>query len=309
MSQSISSLLTFYMARRFTAYFCIIFGILSTVVFLLDSVEIIRRLAKYGHFTLWRVLSMTALKLPEVVLELMPFAILIAAVFTFWRLTRTSELVAIRATGVSAWQFMLAPLLVALALGGLKMAVFNPIAATLIAQYEQQEARYISKDNNTVNISATGLWLRQRINDEQIAILHAQTVTMPEWSFQPVTAFFFDRNDILTHRIDSRQANLVSGKWVFHDAWSNTMGKTDSNYFYETLELPTSISLQDIQNRFASPRTVPFWDLPEYARIMQETGFEANPLWAHFYDLLFEPILNCALVLLAAALALRAPRQ
>ena len=184
---------------------------------------------------------MTALKLPEVVLELMPFAILIAAVFTFWRLTRTSELVAIRATGVSAWQFMLAPLLVALALGGLKMAVFNPIAATLIAQYEQQEARYISKDNNTVNISATGLWLRQRINDEQIAILHAQTVTMPEWSFQPGTAFFFDRNDILTHRIDSRQANLVSGKWVFNAAWSNTMSKTDPNYFYETFELLTSI--------------------------------------------------------------------
>src|SRR5690606_41868332 len=45
------------------------------------------------------------------------------------------------------------------------------------------------------------------------------------------------------------------------------------------------------------------------AKIIADTGFESNPLWAHFYTLLAEPVLNLSLVFLAGALALRAPRQ
>lgn len=309
MSQNLSPLLVLYMGRRFMAHFMVIFSVLASVIFLLEAVEMIRRLAKYGNATPWRVLSMTALKLPETILDLMPFAILIAAVFTFWRLTRTSELVAIRATGVSAWQFLFAPVLLAALIGGLKMSVFNPVSATLIAHYEQQEERYITRSNSMVNIASTGLWLRQYMKDDQIAIIHAQTVTMPEGRFKPVTAFFFDKNNILTHRIDSSSAELKKGEWVFHDAWSNNIKEDTVNNFYSSLRLPTDISMQDIQSRFSSPNAIPFWNLPEYAKIMQDTGFEANSLWAHFYDLLAEPLLNCALVLLAAALALRAPRQ
>lgn len=312
MSQSISPILSRYIGMRFLASFAIIFCGLLGIIFLIDSIELIRNLAKYNNLTFSRVAIMTLLKLPEVGLDLMPFSILIAAVFTFWRLTRTSELVVVRATGVSAWQFLLAPVVVGLLLAFLKIMILNPIGAVMIANFEHMEAQYLSQSQSIVNVAKTGLWLRQKIDNERVAIIHAQTIKLPSWELSPVTAFFFDANLVQTHRIDSKAARLDEGKWEFFEAWVNPIAKdsTQTNpEYYKTLTLQTIITSQDIMNRFTSPRTIAFWNLPAYARVLSSTGFEANPLWARFYSLLAEPFLNCALIIIAAALALRAPRM
>ena len=309
---AVSPILMRYIGRRFLSSFVVIYSGLLAVIYIIDSIEMMKRLTKYDNFSFGRLLRITAFKVPEVGLELLPFAILIAAVFTFWRLTRTSELVVVRATGVSAWQFLTAPLIIALVISCFKMMALNPLGSAMLAHYEQLETKYMSVESSTINIARTGLWLRQKMEDDRIAIIHAPNVKMPEWSLSPVTAFFFDKNDQMTHRIDGTSAVLQKGEWIFSKAWSNPAtdyGENVAPQYFETLHLKTPVTLDDIENRFASPRTISFWALPEYAHIMQDTGFEANPLWARFYDLLSEPLLSAALVFLAAALALRSPRQ
>lgn len=314
MSFSVSPVLSRYIGQRFLAAFGLVFGGLLLIIFLIDSIQIIRDLAKYNQLTVGHVLEMTALRLPLTGLDLMPFAILIAAVFTFWRLTRTSELIVVRAIGVSAWQFLFAPIVIGLMLAFIKMGVLNPIGAVMIERYEHLEARYFSRGEEVINIAKSGLWLRQKIDDNQIAIIHARNIKIPEWQLSPVTAFFFHvKNRVQTHRIDSERAVLKNGEWVFYDAWVNAMqpnnAASSQPAFYEMLKLPTALKTKDIVNRFSSPRTIAFWNLPEYAGIMKATGFESNPLWAQFYSLLAEPFLNTALIIIAAALALRSPRM
>jgi lipopolysaccharide export system permease protein len=309
MSFSISPVLSQYIGKRFLSAFAMVYSGLLTIIFLIDAIELIKNLAKYNRLTLGNVLEMTALKLPETGLDLMPFAILIAAVFTFWRLTRTSELVVVRATGVSAWQFLFAPIMIGLMLAVIKMFILNPVGAVMIARFEHKESTYFSTGESVINIAKSGLWLRQKIDENQIAIIHAPNIKLPDWSLSPVTAFFFNRENLQTHRIDSDRAVLKKGEWIFYDAWVNPMKNSSAPAFYEVLKLPTVITGKDIISRFNSPRTIPFWSLPEYASIMKSTGFESNPLWAHFYSLLAEPFLNTALIVIAAALALRAPRM
>jgi lipopolysaccharide export system permease protein len=182
----------------------------------------------------------------------------------------------------------------------------------MLSNYEEMEAKYITTTGSSVNIARTGLWLRQKMDDGRITIIHADNIKMPEWLLSPVTAFFFEADSKMTHRIDSASAELNHGQWIFYNAWVNIVDDNNSKSqptFYERLVLPTEITSSDIQRRFTSPRTVSFWRLPEYARIMQNTGFESNPLWSYFYGFLAEPFLNMALVFIAAAMALRAPRQ
>ena len=54
------------------------------------------------------VIGMSFLQLPDLGLKLLPFAVLLGGVFAFVRLSRSHELIAIRAAGVSAWD-LLAP--------------------------------------------------------------------------------------------------------------------------------------------------------------------------------------------------------
>ena len=64
-----------------------------------------------------RVFGMSLLKLPDLGLTLLPFAVLLGGVFSFVRLSRSQELMSIRAAGVSAWNLLAPALTVAVVLG------------------------------------------------------------------------------------------------------------------------------------------------------------------------------------------------
>ena len=74
-------------------------------------------------------IGMAVLQLPELGQKMLPFAILLGGVFTFVRLSRSRELVATRAAGVSAWDFLLPPLTVAVFIGVFAVTLFTPISA------------------------------------------------------------------------------------------------------------------------------------------------------------------------------------
>ena len=68
---------------------------------MLDAVELIRRTQRIDAPILL-LLKLSAFKLPYLLMELFPFAVLFAAMLCFWRLARNHELTVIRAAGVSA---------------------------------------------------------------------------------------------------------------------------------------------------------------------------------------------------------------
>ena len=63
-----------------------IVGLLS-IIYLFDTVELLRRAAKKDNVPLSLILQMGLFKLPEVGQMILPFAVLFSAMFTFWNLT------------------------------------------------------------------------------------------------------------------------------------------------------------------------------------------------------------------------------
>src|SRR5690606_30300204 len=98
--------LTAYLARLYALSFLGLLGILLAIVYLFDTVELLRRAAKFEDVPLSLVLQMGLLKLPDVGQVVLPFAILFSALYTFWLLARRHELVILRAAGLSVWQFL-----------------------------------------------------------------------------------------------------------------------------------------------------------------------------------------------------------
>src|SRR5262249_34346327 len=106
--------LAFYIARQFLLWCFVVFLTMATIVFLLDYVELMRRGGSHPDAPLMVLLEMAALKQPRMWQQIMPFAILFGAMLSFWRMTRSNELVVARSTGVSVWQFLAPAVLVAL---------------------------------------------------------------------------------------------------------------------------------------------------------------------------------------------------
>lgn len=286
-------------------FISLILGLLL-LVFIFDTVELLRRSAGVPGMSLGMVLQMGLFKLPEVGQMVIPFAVLFSALFTFWQLTRRSELVVVRAAGLSVWQFMLPMAAAALLIGAFQMTTINPLGALLIGQYERMEAELLDKDDALVALSDQGLWLRQK-TPEGTALIHAASVRQPHWILENIMVIHLDHDADFVERLDVQRASLTGNSWQFEDVVRNQPGVPPVRQ--PMASLPTSFSVAEIENSFASPKMVPFWSLPAYIDTMVRAGFNALPLKIEYQALIAQPLFLLGMVLLAACVALRPQRQ
>ncbi|MBV8912942.1 MAG: LptF/LptG family permease, partial [Acetobacteraceae bacterium] len=119
--------LSLYIARVFTAAVLAMLAALAGIVSLFDFIELLRRSATKPDATFGLVTEIAGLRVPFVAMQILPFAVLLGGILAFWRLTRSSELIVARATGVSAWHFLSAPIFCAILLGGIATGGVSPL--------------------------------------------------------------------------------------------------------------------------------------------------------------------------------------
>ncbi len=299
--------LSAYIARQFFAWFCGVFAAMALVTFLLDYIELIRRGGAKVEATLGLLLEMAALQLPQTAQEVLPFAVLFGAMLAFWRLTRNNELVVARAAGVSVWQFLTPAMLVAVLIGVFAVTVFNPLASVAEASYEKLNSGVLREGSDELLLSSAGLWLRQSGEDGNQVIIHAGELSGPGLVLSNVTLFFFDSQTRFTSRIDARTARLEAGEWLVENGvrWRpNAPPQAFAQW-----RLKTQLSPRKIEESFASPDTMSFWELPGFIALLERSGFPAQRHQLHFNVLLARPFLLCAMVLIAAIFSLRLQRR
>ena len=301
-----SATLSRYIGRQFVTWFVLLLVILLSIILLLDIVELLRRAGSKPDITLGLVVQMAFLKLPEIGQQIFPFVILFSGMFTFWRLTRSAELVVARAVGVSAWQFLTPVLIAALMIGAVKVTLINPVGAVFIAKYNQMQDRYLKLRASSFDVSRTGLWLRQQAEGQQYFI-HADQVNPQTFEMSPVIVLRFDGDMNYKGRVDAPQAFLRDRQLQLQNATIN-QGKKDSETV-ATYTVPTDLDRTTIEESFASPETISVWDLPHFIRTLEATGFPATRHRLHYQSLLSQPLLYMAMVLFAAAFSLRLPRR
>jgi len=296
-----------YIARQFSAWFGGVFAAMVIITFLLDYIELIRRGGAKIQATLGLLFEMAALKLPHTAQEVLPFAILFGTMLAFWRLTRNHELVVARAAGVSVWQFLTPAVLVAFLIGLVAVTIFNPIASLTEAAYEKLESHILRQGSDQLSLSNSGLWLRQSDESGNQILIHARKIASQQLVLDSVTLFFFNDLTRFRSRVDAQNARLEEGDWVIQDGirWIPNQPPQP----FDEMRLATTLTPRKIEESFASPDTMSFWDLPGFISLLERSGFPAQRHRLHFNVLLARPFLLCAMVLVAATFSLRMQRR
>ncbi len=289
-----------YLAIQFLTGVAIIYGVLLALAFSVDVVDLINRTG--GRVSTSVVIGMALLQLPNLGQKMMAFAMLGGGVFAFARMSRSQELVATRAAGVSAWDFLAPPLAVAVGLGVLAVVAFTPLSARMLSEFSALEARHVKGQASQLSISQNGLWLR----DERQSVIHALRAANQGEQLEEVLIILYGANDKFQGRIDADNARLRPGRWELNNAWvSDASG---SRKHYDTYDLPTTLTPQQIQESFTSPDALSFWELRSYIRAAQAAGFSAIRYELYFYTLLALPALFAAMVFMAASFSLQLSR-
>lgn len=300
-----SPTLSIYIGAQFLLAFAGLLAVLSGLILLFDTIELMRRSVGIDTLNFATLFGMAILKMPHTVQATLPFIVMMAMMYALFRLSRSYELIVIRSAGMSVWQFLAPPFVLAGIIGMINLAAIDPIAAAGYDMYQRMERDLILRSPTTLNVGSAGLWLRES-QEGSTKIVHANAVRQDGdvLNLTGVSVFLTTGEAKLARRIEAEKGQLLLGSIRLNNAWDMAPPKAAEHrdeYF-----LPTALTIEQVQDSFASPESMSVWQLPEFIRNSRLSGFAALPHRLYWQSLLASPLLLCAMILMASAFYLTA---
>lgn len=304
-------ILHFYFARRFLLSFVLITLVLFILIALTGLLDEARGTfavpASFGD-----LMVLTLLDTPQKINLILPLVMVLATVVLFLGMARSSEMVITRASGRSALQTLMSPLVVAFVIGLLAVAVFNPIVAATSKKYEQMSDAYRSGSGAALSISEEGLWLRQGSAAGQ-TVIRAWRSNNDGSVLYEVTFVAYAPEGGPIRRIEAQSAELGPDGWQLCRAKSwpleagvNAEGNATT---YESLTIPSSLTLDSIRDSFGKPGAISIYDLPDFIRQLEIAGFSPRRHQVWLQTELARPLFLLSMVLVASAFTMRHTRS
>jgi lipopolysaccharide export system permease protein len=290
-----------YFGLRFVSAVLAVFAGIMILTAMIDFLEQMRRTSDLQNVSAAMVAKIALFRVPFITERVMPFAVLVGAMFCYLNLSRRLELVVARAAGISAWQFVAPALVLAWLMGLLSTTVYNPFSAVM-REYSSRLETDLYSPQSGLPMPGSGFWLRQR-NEGGQAVINAKSSRQQGIQLGGVSVFRFDDIGQFQDRIEAKSATLESGYWRLEDTRTYVSGRLPSER--EFVRLQTTLTPAQVGESFATPETVPFWSLPGYINAAENAGLSASGYRLQYYQLLAQPFYLASMVFLAAAVSLR----
>ncbi|MBC6443396.1 MAG: LptF/LptG family permease [Rhodobacteraceae bacterium] len=297
-----------YFGRCFLRTFVRVFAILLLFIFVLEMLEKIRGLARFG-VEFGQSVQLALFSTPALVLQALPLTVMLAALVFCAGLARSNEFIVCRAAGVPALRLMLVPGFYA-GMAGLATILFlNPLAAKFSARHDILHGEFTGSARQVIGLFAEGFWLRQR-DDPGHTIIHAEGAFASGAALRSATAFVFDGRNEVAERIFARTAILSGDSWVFTNGKRWTLGPDSKNpedlaETFDIFRFKTDITPEQILDGYPKPETVPLWDKHRIIRRIAEAGFTTLPARLHLNAELAQPLMLIAMLIIGAVFALQ----
>ncbi len=303
-----------YIMWQFLLGIALAFIVLLGIIMLVDFVELSRRFGDNQSVGMIDTFMLTGLKAPQLIEETLPFVVLFGTMNALSKLNSRSELIVMRAAGLSAWRFLIPGIFVTLAIGLFWALVMNPVAIKSDNLFN--EIRDEFNDNSERNLADKDsselekIWLREG-NQFSRTVIFAESGNLKTRTLQDITIYQFikssDGDTQFSTRFDADSARLTDESyWLFSDVMETVEGR--QTQFFETLTVQTKLTLDDLRAASGKEVNLPFWQLPSEISKFQAAGFTATSLTLRLNRLLALPIMLTAMLLIAAGASMQLTR-
>jgi len=292
-----SKRLAFYMVRLFLtrtlAVLLALVLILMTLDLLVESAKILA-VPGNGDGDLWRYVG---LRIPMLISRFLPFSALLGTLIAFVTLNQNSEVVAMKAAGLSAHQ-ILAPLVVAsIGLAAILFAFNEAVVVNstrVVTSWSDNDYKPVPRVSGTVS----NVWV---LNGDDL--IHAQVAGGNPFVAQGVTVF--DRaGGVLQRRIEADRAIPVphSGGWLLQNPRIYYAGQNVERTYPSMISMlgvtPSQLTLAKVD-----PTELPYWTLKKRIAELEAAGRPVDEAKAGLAHKISGPLSTLLMPLLAAVAA------
>jgi LPS export ABC transporter permease LptG/LPS export ABC transporter permease LptF len=303
-----------YVVREFLNTFLLVltgFVLLMLVFTFFDLVGDILR----NHIPLTTVGAYLVNLTPDMLYQIAPLAVLIAALVTFGVLNRNSEIIAMKATGISLYRLVI-PIVSIAAILSVSLFLFDQYYLPQ-ANRRQEALRNTIKGRppQTVLHPERNWIFGQPRSGEPGRIFYYQFFDPDHKEFANLSIFEFDPSTFqLTRRIFAARVyrDTDSSTWNFQSGWVRDMNGAEPTAFREFSQTTFSEIHEDpgyFTKENLQSQEMNFSQLDGYIRDLRQSGFDTMRLRVALWHKLAYPLIAIVMAVLAIPFALSMGRR
>ncbi len=275
-----------------------VFGAIALVLFLIVGLDVVTAIIDEledlrGAYTFIEAVYYVVLTVPGRMSEYIPLACLIGCLIGMGSLASSSELVVMRANGMSLFSLAnlaLRPVLV--------FIVFSWVLVELIAPQTENWAKthkdLLRLGSERSLVSNSGLW-----HLEGNTFMHFNVV-QPGGVLYGALFFHFNENNELERRVSARRASFVQGGWLLEDVNEITFEASQiTSSEIRQREWDTELTPDSLIFLINEPSQLAPSRLIRYAGYLEEQQIDASSFWLAFWQKALQPLAIISLVLIA----------
>ncbi len=260
-----------YVTKEFSKLFILVLALFTSLFLIVEFFERIRMFLS-NNASFMQILRYFFFMIPMMVSQVLPATSLLAALVTFSTLARNSEVLAMKANGISLYRTSL-PVFIA----SLLICILAFLNSELVTPYSNQKADNIvyvevQKREPLGSFKQNQLWYRGQSGIYNFRFFDPKTNII-----QGITINYLDKNFKLTARIDAEKAEWKDNKWVFYNVMITHFGGEFPSPEWaasRVIDLPETPADFTIVQKEAEK--MGFVELRNYIRKLESEGYDAT---------------------------------
>jgi lipopolysaccharide export system permease protein len=295
--------LILYLVKQFSLSLLIFFLLFLSLILISNFIEEIiyfRTKELTGNFYL-QTFAITLLKIPTLIINFLPFIFLFSGIFFFVKLKRDNETISLSLSGFSDNFVTLVPAIYSIILGIFVIIFLTPISSELLKYHEITKQKF-SSNENLIIISNTGLWLKEKQNNQSV-IIRADKIENENFDkLNNLSIYKFDKNNKFIERLDAKEAKIFKNYWIIFNAKKL---KNNEIKFINKINFNTNINIDKLKNFFLNSNTFSIWNVSEELKKIQERGYYGQELIITLNKYLSLPLLLFCMVVISTFFTLK----
>jgi LPS export ABC transporter permease LptF/LPS export ABC transporter permease LptG len=241
---------------------------------------------------------------PSLIYLIAPLAVMLAVLITFGLMEKSSELTAMKASGMSIYRAAL-PVIVLCAFLAAGLFIFDQLYIPHTNRQQEILRNQIKGKPAQTYLQADRKWIFGQNNE----IYYYQVFDPDSDTFGGISIFAFDPNTFqLTRRIHAERAHWEEGlkKWVFETGWVRTLNGA-SIQDYRTFDVSTFNDLREDPGYFKKEvkqsSQMNYEELRRYIDDLQQSGFDTMRLKVQLHKKIAFPLVTLVMAVLAIPFA------
>lgn len=299
------TVLSRYITTNYLRLFGLVLGSFIAIYLVIEFLEKINRFSQAGSKPVF-ILLYFLLKIPAIVSQVMPLAVLMATLLTLGLLARSSEIVAMQSCGISLKTITKPLLLIALTLSLVTFVANETVIPTASERLRYVEEVLILDKSPSTFFRLNNIWYR----DESF-ILRARLFLPDTTTLKGVTLWQISETMQPSQRIDAEEGVWEGSHWVLKKVIRRNFaaGKVRSTETVATLPIPVSLKINDLKVSDKYAEDLGFFKLRRYTEKLRKGGYDATRYLAQMHARISFPFACLIMAFVGIPFALRGGRS